>query len=204
MAPGRPAPNVGAPMADERYYRVTLSYDPEPERFHARLPELDVQGQGESRADALADLETAVEARVERAAVDGETLPAPIDEAPPALELTLNLAPTVGRELQFQAKRAGLTVEAFATQLVAQGLGPGPLRRSAPARRPEADADPSDRTGPPRGEDRESQRPKKRHQKGRGRRQEGYRPDIDDQANFLAYVRGMEKGGGGGGRGRGG
>jgi predicted RNase H-like HicB family nuclease len=188
-------------MADERYYRVTLSYDPDHARFDARLPELDVEGKGETRADALADLEAAIEARVERAAVDGETLPAPLDETPPALELSLTLAPSVARELRFQAQRAGLSVEALATQLVAQGLGPGPLRKGAPARRTEAAVDAEAPTGPAHGDDRDSQPPKKRHHKGRRRRQEGYRPDIDDQANFLAYVRGMEKGGGGRGRG---
>lgn len=214
-------------MADERYYRVILSYDSEHERFTARLPELEVEGKGDSRADALTALEAAIEARVERAAVDGETLPTPLDEPPPALELSLTLAPAVARELQFQAGRAGLSVEALASQLVARGVGPGPApRRSASpsdvSDRPDRSGQ-SGRSGRPdgpgrsdasgeaagapgpgnRADDRGSQAPR-RHQKNRRRRQEGYRPDMDDQANFLAYVRGMEKGGGGGRGGRGG
>ena len=41
---------------------------------------------------------------------------------------------------------------------------------------------------------------KKQGRRRRGRR-EGYRGDMDDQANFLEYVRNLERGGGGG-RGR--
>lgn len=181
-------------MADDRLYRVTLLYDADSERFTARLPELELEAPGGTRAEALEALEAAVEARVERAAIDGEALPAPVEAEPPALELSLTLAPSVARELRFQAQRSGLTVEALALQLVAQGLGPAPVRRAPPPRRAETATEAEGSGDVPSSAPRPSQPPKR--QQNRRRRQEGYRPDMDDQANFLAYVRDMEKGGG--------
>jgi len=177
-------------MADDRAYRVTLTWDADVGRFVAAVPELEVEAAGATRAEALESLESAVEVRVERAAVDGETLPPAVDAEPAPLDLRLKLAPGVARELRFRAHRAGMTVEALAQQIVAQSLGPGAgARRSPPAPQPE----PAEPTEPTEAPTKASSPPKR---KGRRRRSEGYRPDIDDQANFLAYVRDMEKGGG--------
>jgi hypothetical protein len=185
-------------MSVDRAYRVTISFDPERERFLARVPELGVEVDGESRAAAVEAAEAAVDARVEAAATGGQALPAPLDAAPPAADLTLTLAPTVHRELLHAAQAARLSPEQLAAQLLSHALG----QRGAPGRaRPQVQGEEQgpareqdDRRGPPRGQD-----------PGRGgrRRQEGYRPDLDDKGHFLAYVRELEKGGGGrGGRGR--
>lgn len=182
-------------MSDDRAYRVHIVYDGEQERFVARAYELDAQGTGETRAEAVAALESEMESKVEQAAVEAGSLPAPTDLSGQSSELTLRLSELVTRDLRHLARKARLSVDQLAVQLLSRAaavsLGAPQLPVEAPARAEGA-----------RDRERDSRPPAKENRggggRGRGRRgrQEGYRPDMDDQANFLAYVRDMEKGGG--------
>lgn len=194
-------------MADDRAYRIQLLFDAEGDAYKALVPELEIEEKAETRAAAIEAAEAAIEAAVENVATSGETLPPPLDATPLAPgEVTLTLNGALFRELEFQAKRAGVEVDALALQLVAQGLGqldgrrpPRANKKARPAE-PKAEAQPED-------EDRQPDSNEERGGRGRGRgrgrgkggrqgnRREGYRPEMDNQADFLAYVRDMEKGG---------
>jgi hypothetical protein len=162
------------------------------------VPELEVEVEADTRAEALAKAETAIDEKVDSVAQSGEELPPPAD----GIEVkggpvTITLAPAVLKDLTYFAQRNELPVEELAAQIVARGvaqmLSPRPDQRARPPRR--EDEQPQD-----------DHRRDRDDQRGRGRggrdRREGYRPDLDDKSNWLAYLRDQEKGGGGGGRGR--
>lgn len=205
-------------MADDRAYRIQLVFDAANEAYHALVPELDIDARAETRAEAIAAAEAAIEARVEEVATSGEALPAPVDATPPEpAEVTLQLNGALYRELTFQAQRAELEVEDLLLQLIAQGVGNLEGRRPPRGNRNKPkQAKPADEAPEPGNEaegeerarnDQEGGRGRGRGRGGRGgnrggnrggggRRGEGYRPEMENQADFLAYVRDMEKGGG--------
>ena len=200
-------------MADDRAYRISVAFNPERERFSARVPELGIDVEGESRQAAVEAAERGIEAKFEATAVEGAELPPPADADPVPAELTLILAPQVYRELAHQARLGRTTVEQLAAQLVALGAsGAAPARAPRPTetQRPQRAAQ-GDGEQPPRrdagdrggGNDRGGNRAGRSGGANQNRRREGYRPELEDKANFLAYVREMEKGGGRGGGGGG-
>lgn len=189
-------------MADDRAYRILVSYVPESEDFLARIPELDVSEAGATRAEAITQAETALEAAVEKWATSGEKLPEPVDlEFTEARTLTLELAPLLLRDLSKHAKSSKMSLEQLATQLLSRGIGDLEGRKQAPTP-PRRD----DRRGPGRRGQDNQQRGGNQNRGGqqkrggqgnrRGRNREGYRPELEDGANFMAYVRDQEKGGG--------
>jgi hypothetical protein len=183
-------------MADERGFRFHIDFDPEQQRFVARAFELDAEGHGDTRAEAVEALEQRVEATVESVAVSGSALPSRSD-LPDGAGVTLRLPGLLARDLHTLAQRAGTSPEDLAGQLLGRAIGlalgqpDGPL--SIPPAVPEEGNEGPTARGPRGGGPKEGGRKRRR-------RQEGYRPDMEDQANFLAYVRDMEKGGGGGRR----
>ena len=189
-------------MADDRAYRILLQFDSEHERFNARVPELDIEATGENRAAALEAAESAIEAKYEAAATDRVELPRPVDVREVAEEISVQLAAPLARELQFHADRSKMSADALAEQLLVRAIGllnvglrPPPRPR---AEKP-AEGDKAESEGNEKNERQERGGRKGGRGRGRGghgRRGEGYRPEIEDQANFLAYVRDMEKGGG--------
>ena len=184
-------------MADDRAYRVLVSFDKESSVYRARVPELELDVEADTRAEALQKAEAAIEAKIDEVAQSGEELPYPADGAEVAGgPITISLAPMVMRDLTYFASRNEMTIEELAAQMVARSVAqlvsPRPDQRSRPPRRD--DEQPQ--------EDRQ-ERPRDDGGRGRGRRdkREGYRPDLEDKSNWLAYLREQEKGGGGG-RGR--
>lgn len=196
-------------MADDRAYRIQLLFDAASEGYRALVPELEIDLKATTRAEAIEAAEAAIEEKVEAVATAGEVLPAAIDATPlEAGELTLQLNGELLRELRFQANRAGLEVEALALQLVAQGVGQLEGRRPPRGPKPKAERPAAATTEDD--EDRQPDSNEERGGRGRGRgrgrggnkghgrggrRGEGYRPEMENQADFLAYVRDMEKGG---------
>lgn len=221
-------------MSDDRAYRVVVRFEKDREQFTASVPELGVSASGATRAEAIAQAEEAIDSRLQ-AVADGEPAPAPIDALAAAPDLTLKLSAGTYRDLAYLAGRDGVAIEALAHELIARGLGYREgMADAAPRERPRAPAPQQAQSQRPHGaRDPDAQpdfdpaqrerAPQVRRDGGgggdRGRRQrEGYRPDLDNQANFLEYARSLEKGsgqgvapGGGnqggrdrGGRGRGG
>jgi hypothetical protein len=124
--------------------------------------------------------------------------------SPPKLEI--QLASPLYRDLSYQASLDGISAEELAKALLAHAIGSlegrtGGARKSRPEEtrggprrdRPEA----RDERGNQR-DDRGNQRDDRGGGARRGREQ--YRPELDDKANFLEYLRNLEKGGGRGGR----
>lgn len=167
-------------MSDERGYRFIISFDDE--AYVARVPELGIEACGEDRARAAAAAEEALERAFEAAAVAEGGPPPPARAPNEAVTLHLKLAPLLAEDLETAAREMGLGREELATQILARELARlagAPVGRS------------HEREAP-------AQRPRKNDGGGRRRnrnRREGYRPEMDNQADFLAYVRDMEKGG---------
>ena len=188
-------------MAKDRAYRVVVSFHPEEERFGAAAPELELEASGESREAAVAALEAAIEAAFERAATDEKTLPDPVDVVTEPGRLELELAAPVWRDLRFFAEAQELAPEALALQLLTRALGQldgRGGRRPRAAKAKAAEGPPEQVVAEGASEAQEGQENRRRGRgrgRGRGGRREGYRPDMEDQANFLAYVRDQERGG---------
>ncbi|MEO1338468.1 MAG: hypothetical protein AAFV29_22690 [Myxococcota bacterium] len=188
-------------MADDRAYRILVKFDAEHERFHARVPELEVEATGDTRAAALEAAESAIEQKFEAAATDPDnSLPPPVDVEPIECAVSIDLAEPIARELKYHADRSKMTADALADQLLIRAIGLlNTGLRPPPRPRPEKSSEPEKKAeGGERNERNERGGRKGRGGRGgrQGRRDGGYRPEIEDQANFLAYVRDMEKGGG--------
>ena len=190
-------------MADDRAYRVLVSFDAESSVYRARVPELEIEVEADTRAEALQKAEAGIEEKVDAVAQSGEELPPPADGVEvKGGPITISLAPMVMKDLTYFAARNEMTVEEMAAQILARAIGqlvsPRMEPRARPPRRSEDDQPQEDRPS-------DDQRDRDRGSRGRGRggrdKREGYRPDLEDKSNWLAYLREQEKGGGGG-RGR--
>src|SRR5688500_16584724 len=121
-------------MADDRAYRVLVSFDAESSVFRARVPELEIEVEADTRGEALTKAETAIDEKIDSVAQSGEELPPPAD----GIEvkggpITITLAPPVLKDLTYFALRNEMPVEELAAQIVARGLAqmvsPRPDRR---------------------------------------------------------------------------
>lgn len=170
-------------------YRVVLTQVRQEEEtvFTAKAPELgDCSATGASRAAALEKIEQEILARLENMKQDGVTPPVPIDEQDFDGALSIKVSPTAHRELAFKAAEAEMTPEALAAELLATAVsggwrhghrsGGGGARRDG----------------------------------GGNRRRRGNMDDkqyhgiMENRAEFMEYVRRLERDGGGRGGSRGG
>jgi hypothetical protein len=185
-------------MADDRAYRVLVSFDAESSVYRARVPELELDVEADTRVEALQKAEAAINEKVDAVAQSGDALPQPADGVEvKGGPLTLTLAPMVMKDLSYFAARNEMTLEEIAAQIIARGvaqmMSPRPEQRSRPPRR--------DDEQPQEDPRRDDQGDRGGRGRGRGRdKREGYRPDLEDKSNWLAYLREQEKGGGGRGR----
>jgi predicted RNase H-like HicB family nuclease len=183
----------------EATYRCIVQFDAEKQVFRARAPELEhCQAEGQTRAEALQRLEEEIEAQVRNMREQGGQPPAPVDEDTASGEVQLKLSRGLHRELLFQARDEGVELGQLAGELLAGGLEARRVARAGARRaaQPDHDADRGDRGNDrgPRGE---------RPRQGYGGRYHGI---MEDRANFIEYVRGLDQGagnqGGGAGAGR--
>jgi predicted RNase H-like HicB family nuclease len=163
-------------------YRIVISYSSEKEAYIARAPELDpCEAESETRAEAVAQLEEEIAARLANMRSQGIEPPPPLDEQELDGELHVKVSTSLHRDLLFMARHEKLELEELLRELLARAV----FRR------------------PPAG--------RGRRQEGRGRSREGqgqrYHDIMENRADFIEYVRGLDSGksprrGGGGGRGR--
>ena len=100
-------------------YRIFVSFHPDKEKFVARVPELnDIRAEADTRAEALGKAEEEIEASIRKAAEGGDQLPQPVDGTEYSGELSLQVTPSLHRELAYLATQEGVELN----QLAAEGL----------------------------------------------------------------------------------
>jgi len=166
-------------------YRVLLSFDGERKVFIARAPELEhCAGEGPSRAEAIAKLEEEIDAQVQNILAHGSHPPAAVDETEWSGEIALKLSKGLHRDLAWQARSEGIDVAQLASELLAAALeGRQESRgRARPSgNRAHVEHAPHDNIGNSRGP--------------RSYGQQRYQGVMEDRANFIEYVRGLDGGG---------
>ena len=193
-------------------YRVVVSFDPVRAAFTARAPELDhLSGDGPSRKDAIAKLEEEIDAQLANMLSHGSTPPKAADELEHSGEVHAKVSRGLHRDLFYMSRSEGVEIDQLVSELLAsaltqrQGSRPG-QRPSRPANSEAAD-DVGNRADGNRSDGgRDGNRTDGNRSDGNRRPfSRGHNPQImDDRANFIEYVRGLENGGGQQGRGPGG
>jgi predicted RNase H-like HicB family nuclease len=166
-------------------YRVLVHRDAERGVFVARAPELTgCVAEGATRAEAIARLEEEMSAQVHNIRQQGGEPPRPVDAGGFSGEISLKVTAALHRDLVWQSRDEGVPLDQLVAEILTRALD-GRTRGQARG----ADGDRGQRG------DRPGQ--------GYGARYHGI---MDDRANFIEYVRGLDssgmRGGGGGGRGR--
>lgn len=173
----------------EQKYRVVIGFDPEKECYVARAPELEeCTAEAETAEAALTALTEEIDAQIVNIRDAGGQVPTPLAEAEFSGEVTLKISKTMHRELAWLAKLEELPEDQIASELFQAALSyrlsqrPRRSRQGAPSGNKAADG----QQGGPRG----------RGRRDGGRGQGRYHQIMDDRANFIEYVRGLEQGGG--------
>jgi predicted RNase H-like HicB family nuclease len=172
-------------------YRATVTFDSERKLFMARAPELEhCSGEGATRAEALAKLEEEIDAQLANMLSHGSTPPRAVDEETFTGEISAKISKLLHRELSYQARSEGIDVDHLVGELLAAAMESRKQTRGVRSgnSRPREDQQPHDNVG-------------NRFEGGGGRgRGFGGRGNnahlLDDRANFIEYVRGLEQGGG--------
>jgi predicted RNase H-like HicB family nuclease len=169
-------------------YRVILTYDAERTVFLARAPELEhCAGEGASRAEATARVEEEIDAQLANMLSHGTTPPRSVDEETFSGEITAKVSKTLHRDLAYQARTEGIDLDHLIGELLAAAMEP---RKQTHRGRTSGNRthEPSDNVG-------------NRHEGG-GQQRRGFGGGrgnyqlLDDRANFIEYVRGLENNGG--------
>ncbi len=178
-------------------YRIIVSFDSDKRIFRARAPELEqCSAEGASRAEAVGRLEEEMAAQLANIAQHGGHVPPAVDDVEDGKlgQLQVRLSKSTHRELLWAARQEGVPVDQLAGEILSAAVesrrarGPG---RPRPQQGGRPDGQRDDDIGN-RVDGRDG-----RPQRGYGARYHGI---MDDSANFLEYVRGLEAGGGGGPR----
>jgi predicted RNase H-like HicB family nuclease len=181
-------------------YRVIVMFDGERKLFVARAPELEhCTAEGATRAEAIGKVEEEIDAQLANMLSHGSTPPRATDEEVFTGEVTGHISKTLHWDLTYQARSEGIEIDHLVGELLAAALESRKHthRGQRSGNRQQSEAQPHDNIG-------------NRHDGNQGQRRggfgRGYSPQIlDDRANFIEYVRGLENNGGfqqrGGGQG---
>ncbi|MDB4966084.1 MAG: hypothetical protein JWN44_1773 [Myxococcales bacterium] len=174
-------------------YRATLSFDTDRKVFIARAPELEhCSGEGATRAEALVKLEEEIDAQLANMLSHGSTPPRAVDEETFSGEITAKVSKQLHRDLMYQARSEGIEIDQLVGELLAAAMESRKQHRSVRGgnSRPREDHQPNDNVG-------------NRFDGGGGARpQRGFAGRgnnahlLDDRANFIEYVRGLDQGSG--------
>jgi predicted RNase H-like HicB family nuclease len=181
-------------------YRATLIFDTDRKVFIARAPELEhCSAEGATRAEAVAKLDEEIDAQLANMLSHGSTPPRAVDEEQFSGEITAKVSKQLHRDLAYQARTEGVDVDHLVGELLAAAMESRKQTRGARSgNRAQPEHHGNDNIG-------------NRFDGGGGRPQRGFGRGgqnthlLDDRANFIEYVRGLEQqggprhGGGGGG-----
>lgn len=177
----------------EQKYRVVIGFDPEKECYVARAPELEeCSAEAETAEAALTAVFEEMDAQVINIREAGGQVPAPLVEADFSGEVTLKISKTMHRELAWLARLEELPEEQIASELFQAALS---YRLSQRPRQGRPNAQGGNKSEP-RGQGDSRGRGRGRQGGGRGQAQGRYHQIMDDRANFIEYVRGLEQDGG--------
>jgi predicted RNase H-like HicB family nuclease len=179
-------------------YRVLLSFDSERKIFIARVPELEhCTAEGATRGEAIGKVEEEIAAQLQNMQAHGSNPPTAVDEEVFSGEIAAKVSKVLHRDLAWQARTEGVDLDQLVGELLAAALeGRKGARSHRGGNRQSSEHVPHDGIGNSIGGDRGGGRPRG----GYGPR---YNPMLDDRANFIEYVRGLEGGGHGNGPSRG-
>ena len=170
----------------EATYRCTVQFDPEKQVYRARAPELEhCQAEGQTRAEALQRLEEEIDAQVRNMRERGAQPPPALDEQNLTGEVQVRVSRSLHRELAFQAHDEGIELGQLMSELLSASLESRRAIRGGQRRQPAPDSDGDPNNRAPRDRDRLRQ--------GYGGRYHGI---MDDRADFIEYVRGLDQGAG--------
>ena len=162
-----------------KQYRIVIKQDKESKKFIGEVPELpECKVEGESWEEVLTLLNDSIEAKLNSL----EYPPTPIDEVEWDGKLTLSLSKSLYRELAFLAKYDEVTPEELAAELISEGMG----RRYGGHRfyrNPKQRKDYNNHNN-----NNNYRRKDKRMSKSE------YYNIMENKADFLEYVRNLEKG----------
>jgi predicted RNase H-like HicB family nuclease len=173
-------------------YRATLTFDSDRKVFIARAPELEhCSGEGATRAEALTKLEEEIDAQLANMLSHGSTPPRAVDEETFTGEISAKVSKLLHRDLAYQARSEGVELDHLVGELLAAAMESRKQHRGVRSgnSRPREDHQQNDNVG-------------NRFEGGGGGRQRGFGGRgnnahlLDDRANFIEYVRGLEQGGG--------
>ncbi len=192
-------------------YRVLVSFDRERNVFHARTPELEhLSGEGATRAESMTRLEEEIDAQLANMLAAGTPPPRALDDVEYSGEVQAKISRGLHRDLAHLARAEGVELGQIVSELLSAALTQrqGGGRGARPSR---ASAEPSDDIGNRADGNRQdnhrdgNRSDGNRRPFGRGGMPAGA---LDDRANFIEYVRGLDhngpRGNGGGGPGGGG
>jgi len=192
-------------------YRVLVSFDRERNVFHARTPELEhLSGEGTTRAESMTRLEEEIDAQLANMLAAGTPPPRALDDVEYSGDVQAKISRGLHRDLAHLARAEGVELGQIVSELLSAALTQrqGGGRGARPSR---AAAEPSDDIGNRAdGNRQESNRDGNRSDGNRRPFGRGGMPAgaLDDRANFIEYVRGLDhngpRGNGGGGHGGGG
>ncbi len=160
-------------------YRIIISRVEEKNVYVAKVPELvNCIAEGETRQEAIEKLEGEMTAQLENMKEQGIEPPEPLESQEFDGNLAVKVTPVLHKELAFMALASEVKMEVYLTELLTRGVSGRRAYQSKP------------RTA------------------SRGRRQEGqgkrYNAIMENRADFIEYVRGLDndgpRGGPGGGR----
>jgi predicted HicB family RNase H-like nuclease len=189
-------------------YRVLVSFDRERNVFHARTPELEhLSGEGATRAESMTRLEEEIDAQLANMLAAGTPPPRALDDVEYSGEVQAKISRGLHRDLAHLARAEGVELGQIVSELLSAALTQrqGGGRGARPGR---AAAEPSDDIGNRAdGNRQENHRDGNRSDGNRRPFGRGGMPAgaLDDRANFIEYVRGLDhngpRGNGGGGPG---
>jgi len=177
-------------------YRVILTYDAERKIFHARAPELEhCAAEGATRAEAIGRVEEEIDAQLANMLSHGTTPPRSVDEETFAGEFGVKVSKNLHRDLAYQARAEGIELDHLIGELLAsamEGRKQSNRTQRGGNRQPQEHV-PHDSIG--NRHDGGGGGGPRRGGFGGGRNNNNYQL-LDDRANFIEYVRGLEQSGG--------
>jgi predicted RNase H-like HicB family nuclease len=172
-------------------YRVICTFDADRKVFAARAPELEhCTAEGTTRAEAIGRLEEEIDAQLANMLSHGATPPKAVDEETFTGEITCKVSALLHRDLSYQARSEGIDLDHLVGELLSAAVeARKTTHRGRSGNRQTQDHVPHDNIG-------------NRHEAGNAPRRQGFGGRnnnnfhlLDDRANFIEYVRGLEQGG---------